>query len=130
VKVGECPSEQLKFRWLYAAGSEQAVKLTVAAELAHAHGMLNNLARSADLSFSIRCRDCAHLKIKVRGEAPIEAHFLAAKETSPFQRTHVDERVAHRAFDLVREIPGQQHPGHMCFNQLNDIDRMRISPRS
>ena len=74
--------------------------------------------------------DNAYLQVELRRKTAIQAQLFAAKEGASLHIAHVDERVAHRALDLVSKLAGQHDPGDVGFDELYSTHRVRIGPRS
>ncbi len=129
VDVSQRAAEGTQFGRLGTLRFEQPVEFVLARELPHAHRVLQHRAVAAHPRLAAAMHDRAHVQIQRRGEAPVQAHLLAAQLEPALRLAHVQERMAHGTLDLVGKLAGQQHPGNVGLHQLHVAHGMRIGSR-
>ena len=70
-----------------------------------------------------------HVEIHAFGKARIEAQFLPAVPFPGLERREVEKRIGDWLLELVDQVPGQKHPGHMGFLHAHRAWPVRIGVR-
>jgi len=88
-------------------------------EAAHFHGILEWLARSADLGTGVSVDDTDHLEVEVGGKTAVQLQFGGAASQAPVERAIVKKGQDDGLLDLVGETAGEEYPGGVRFDQVN-----------
>jgi hypothetical protein len=120
------PSEGRKLFGRDATVDKEVVQFILAAELAHFHGVLDELPPAINLRVALRRRDSAYVNVELRRETPVETQLFATKMGASLAGAQIDERKVDGTLDLVSELASEQHPGDVCLNQRDLTHRVRV----
>ncbi len=86
-------------------------------------------ARAAHRVAMVAPDDRNDTEVEVRREPPIEAHLVPAEFVAMSEFGGVEERKAHRLFDLVGEIAGQKDVRDMSLPEFDRVGPLGVKAR-
>ena len=106
-----------------------AIEESVLRELVHLHRVVDraSLAPEPGLGFGAGHRH--DLEIEIGRRPAVQAELLLACPLARFERAEVEEPERNWLFQLVRVLPGQEHPGDVRLEERDCRDRMGIAER-
>ena len=92
----------------------QMIERLVLVEAPHLDRPFDRLSGAVELQPAVgRARDRQHAPVELRGERPVDLQLRQAGGAAFGQGRVVEERKSHRALDLERAIPRQEHDRRM-----------------
>ena len=124
VPVGYVAPEFLHVFGGQKAGLELPVEAQVLLEAAHLDGILEHLAVATEADLSVTPRDRYDTYVQVRRPGPVQAYLFLTAMLSFLERAEVEKIEDDGFLDLVNVIAGEKHPGNVCLDEVDGIDRV------
>src|SRR5581483_9978934 len=128
MKLGDAPGDGVDLRIGQLATPCEAVQRALLGHAPHSHHVIESaLSFAAHKAGPTLSADHGVDPQVVAGSKPaVEPHLLAAHRPAPLDGPVVEEREDHRLLELVRELPGQEHPRDVALAQLDALGSVRV----